>query len=152
MFSERIFQYSFLDEDFDNLYRTEQRTGRMVGYFSVLAIVIASLGLFGLASFSADLRTKVIGIRKVLGASVTGITGLLANEFVRFVVYANLLAWPLAYWAAHAWLQNFAYRTQVSWWTFPAVGMLALLAALLTVTCQSVRAARINPVEALRYE
>jgi putative ABC transport system permease protein len=152
MLSERLFQYSFLDEDFDHLYRNEQRIGQMVGGFSALAILIACLGLFGLAAFSAEQRTKEIGIRKVLGASVTGIIGLLSNEFTRLLVYANLIAWPLAYWAAHAWLQNFAYRTEVSWWMFPGVGFLALLAALLTVTYQSVRAALTNPVETLRYE
>jgi putative ABC transport system permease protein len=148
----RPFEYSFLDEEFDKLYKSEERIGKLFGYFTGLAIFIAGLGLFGLAAFAAERRTKEIGIRKVLGASVAGIAALLSKEFVRFVAVANLIAWPAAYYAMSRWLQNFAYRVNIGWWVFALAGGLALLIALLTVSTQAIKAALANPVEALRYE
>jgi putative ABC transport system permease protein len=108
--------------------------------------------LFGLAFFMAEQRTKEIGVRKVLGASVAGIAGLLSIDFVKLVLLANVMAWPVAYFAMNKWLQNFAYRIDINWWVFALAGGLALLIALLTVSTQAVRAARANPAEALRYE
>ncbi|MFQ5638927.1 MAG: ABC transporter permease [bacterium] len=146
------FEYSFLDEAFDNLYKSEQRFQEVFFYFSFLAIVIALLGLFSLASFSTEQRTKEIGVRKVLGASVMGIIGLLSKEFLKLVVIANVVCWPIAWYAMHKWLQNFAYRIDMGWWIFALAGGLALVIALLTVSTQAVRAALANPVESLRYE
>jgi putative ABC transport system permease protein len=117
-----------------------------------LAIFIASLGLFGLASFTAEQRTKEIGIRKALGDSVSGIILLLIKEFTKWVLVANVIAWPIAYWAMNRWLQNFAYRINVGLGTFVLAALLALVIALLTVGYQAVKAARVNPVVALRYE
>jgi putative ABC transport system permease protein len=146
------FEYSFLDEDFDNLYRAEQLRGKIFSAFAGLAIFIACLGLFGLAAFSAEQRTKEIGIRKILGAAATQIVFLLAKEFVVLVLIANLVAWPIAYWAMHNWLQDFAYRTSLRWDIFMFGGITALLISLLTVSFQAIKAAVANPVEALRYE
>ena len=144
--------YQFVDATLDNRYQTERRTGALFRYFTALAVLIACLGLFGLASFMAEQRTKEIGVRKVLGASVSGLAALLTREFARWVLLGNLVAWPLAYWAAQSWLQGFAYRTQVKLWLFPAAGALSLAVALLTVGYQAVRAARSHPIDALRYE
>jgi ABC-type antimicrobial peptide transport system permease subunit len=146
------FNYRFLDESLHNLYRAEQRVGKIINYFSFLAIFVACLGLFGLASFLAEQRTKEIGIRKVLGASVPGIVVLLSKEFLKWVLFANLVAWPVAYIAMNMWLQNFAYRTDIGWETFTLAGLLAFVIALLTVSFQTVKAAIANPVEALKYE
>ncbi|MGH7598155.1 MAG: FtsX-like permease family protein [bacterium] len=148
----RPFEYSFLDDDFDKLYRSEQRVSKFFISFSALAIFIACLGLFGLTAFAAEQRTKEIGIRKVLGASVAGIAGLLSSEFAKLVLVANIVAWPIAYYAMNRWLQDFAYRIEIGWWTFALAGGAALLIALLTVSAQAIRAALANPVEALRYE
>ena len=146
------FQYSFLDESINSLYQAEEKTERIAGAFSMLAIVIACLGLFGLASYATEQRTKEIGIRKVLGASVAGIVNLLSSDFTKLVIAANFIAWPVTYYAMNKWLQNFAYRIEISWWMFALAGGLALLIALLTVSTQAIRAALANPVEALRYE
>jgi len=145
-------EYFFLDENFDQLYRADQRLGRIFGYFSALAIFIAGMGLFGLASLTTAQRTKEVGIRKVLGASVGGVVALLSKDFVKLVLLANLIAWPIAYYAMNRWLQNFAYRVNLSWWVFALAGGVALLIALLTVSTQAIKAALANPVEALRYE
>lgn len=118
----------------------------------MLAVVIACLGLYGLAAFSAEQRTKEIGIRKVLGASVKNLVGLLSKEFLRLVIIANIIAWPLAWYAMNQWLQNFAYRINIAWWVFVLAGGLALLIALLTVAYQAIKAAVANPVKSLRYE
>ncbi|MCI0696531.1 ABC transporter permease [candidate division KSB1 bacterium] len=147
-----LFSFSFLDERYKNLYLTETRLGKIMDVFSGLAIFIASLGLLGLASYTIAQRTKEIGIRKVLGASVPGIVGLLAKDFIKLVLIANLLAWPLAYYATNRWLEDFAYRFEKGWWIFALAGGLALLIALLTVSAQAIKAALANPVEALRYE
>ncbi|UCH62033.1 MAG: ABC transporter permease [Fidelibacterota bacterium] len=146
------FDYSFMDEDFDALFRAEQSFGRIVSYFTGLTIFIACLGLFGLAAFTAERRTKEVGIRKALGASVPQVVGLLGKEFTTLLLIANVIAWPIAWYAMSKWLQNFAYRISLSWWTFLVAGALALLIALVTVSYQAVKAATANPVEALRYE
>ena len=126
--------------------------GMLFRYFTGLAVLIAWLGLFGLASFMAEQRTKEVGIRKILGASVSGLAALLTREFARWVLLANLVAWPFAYWAARSWLQGFAYRTRVPLRVFPLAGILTLAVALLTVGYQAIRAARGRPIDALRYE
>ena len=146
------FRYSFLDEQFSNLHASEQRMGHLLTVTSVLAIVLACLGLFGLAAFSAEIRTKEIGVRKVMGASLPGIVGLMTRDFMKLVFVANVLAWPLGYYAMTLWLESFAYRTDVSPWIFAATTLLAFVIAALTVSVQAVRAGLANPVEALRYE
>lgn len=146
------FTYSFLDEDLDAFYKAEARWGGIVGWAGGIAIFLGCLGLFGLAALSAVNRTKEIGIRKVLGASVAGIVGLLSKDFVKLVLVAFAVATPLAYFAMDKWLQNFAYRINVGWWVFAFAGGLAFVIALLTVSFQAIRAAIANPVEALRYE
>jgi putative ABC transport system permease protein len=145
-------QYSFLDQDYQRLYDSEQRVAQIFMAFSVLAILIACLGLFGLASFMAEQRTKEIGVRKVLGASVAGVAALLSKDFVKLVLVAFVVATPLAYFAMQRWLQDFAYRIEIGWWVFALAGGIALLIALLTVSFQALKAALANPVEALRYE
>jgi putative ABC transport system permease protein len=146
------FSYYFFDESLRAEYSAEQRMESMFAYFSVLSIVIASLGLFGLASFSAEQRTKEVGIRKVLGASVTGITMTLSKEFLAWVIVSNVIAWPVALYAMKTWLQGFAYRVEISVWVFVVAGLVALGVALLTVASRAVRVALANPVESLRYE
>ncbi|HEY5615570.1 MAG TPA: ABC transporter permease [Bacteroidota bacterium] len=149
---DRPFEFFFLDQAFNNLYRSETQLASIFNTFSLLAVVIGCLGLFGLASFTIQQRTKEIGIRKVMGASVAGVVVLLSKDFIMLVLIANILAWPIAYYAMSAWLQDFAYRVDMSWWIFAGAGGLALFIALLTVSIQAVRAALANPVEALRYE
>ncbi|OUJ71856.1 ABC transporter permease [Hymenobacter crusticola] len=147
---EEPFTYSFLDERFTQTYEAERRLGRILYIFAGFTIFVACLGLFGLATFTAEQRTKEIGIRKVLGASVTSIVALLSKDFLKLVLLANVVAWPLAWWAMHTWLQDFAYRITLSWWLFGAVGVVALLIALITVSVQAVRAAKADPVRNLR--
>lgn len=149
---QQPFTYSFLDRDFDALYRSERRTGRLLGVFSGLALLIACLGLFGLAALSAEQRTREIGIRKVLGASVTSIVGLFSREVAMLVLLAFIAATPVAYVALQRWLERFAYRIEISGWIFLGVGLAALAVALLTVSTQALRAALTDPVESLRYE
>lgn len=146
------FEYSFLDERFNNVYRAEQRIGEIFGSFAVLAIFVGCLGLFGLAAFVAEQRTKEIGIRKVLGASISSIVTLLSKEFVLLVGIANLIAWPAAYFIMKKWLEDFAYKTALSPWIFLAAGMAALLIALITIGFQSIKAALTNPVNSIKYE
>jgi putative ABC transport system permease protein len=146
------FEYQFLDQEFDRLYQKEQRLGKLFFYFSVLAVIISALGLLGLASFMAGQRTKEIGIRKVLGASVYGILLLLSKEFTRWIILANLIAWPIAWYIMTEWLQDFAYRTPIDWWIFIIAGSLTLLIAVITISSQALKAALSNPIEALRYE
>jgi putative ABC transport system permease protein len=148
----QAFTYSFLDEAYDNLYRTEMQLGRIFANVTGISLFIACLGLFGLASFSTERRIKEIGIRKVLGASVPSVVFLLSGEFTRWVLAANLIAWPAAYWIMQGWLERFAYHTRPGLPVFLLSGVGALLVALLTVSCQSVRAARADPVESLRHE
>jgi putative ABC transport system permease protein len=144
--------FHFLDDDYDNLYRTERRMGKIFGYFSLLAIIISCLGLIGLSSFMAERRTKEIGIRKINGAKSNEIFSLLSKEYIIWVMISIIIACPIAWYAMHKWLQNFAYRINISWWIFAIAGFMALLIALLTVSWQSYRAAGKNPVDALRYE
>ncbi|MEO0331156.1 MAG: FtsX-like permease family protein, partial [Bacteroidota bacterium] len=146
------FTYSFLDQNFDALFRADQRVGMIFGSFALLTIIIACLGLLALAAFMAEQRTKEIGIRKVLGASVKSIVLLLSKDFTRLVIIAFVVATPLAYWAMQQWLNDFAYRTNIGLSTFVLAGLLALLIALLTISYQSVRAALANPVDSLRDE
>ncbi len=146
------FEYVFFDDQFDMLYKAEIQAGKVITAFACLAVFIACLGLLGLASFTASQRTKEIGIRKVLGATTTGILVLLNRNFVTRVLVANIIAWPLAYYAMNKWLQNFAYRIRINVWMFLASAVIALLIALFTVSYQTLRAARGNPVDSLRYE
>jgi putative ABC transport system permease protein len=144
--------YSFMDQDFDASYRTEQRTGQIFIIFTTLAIVIACLGLFGLAAYAAEQRTKEIGIRKVLGASVTAITRMLSIDFVKLVGISILIASPIAWYLMNLWLRDFAYRINIQWWVLVAAGGAALLVAVITVSFQSIRAALANPVDSLKNE
>jgi putative ABC transport system permease protein len=146
------FHYSFLDESFDNLYKKEQRYGKLFGYFALIAIFIASLGLFGLALFSTNQRFKEIGIRKVFGSSSTKIVFLLTGSFTKWVVLANLIGWPVAYYFMKQWLKNFAYQTNISWVVFGTALMTSVLIAVITVVFQASRAANTNPAEVLRDE
>jgi hypothetical protein len=148
----QLFQYSFLSEDFSQLYRGEDNLSEVFRYFTGIAIFIACLGLFGLAAFAAEQRTKEIGVRKVLGASAAQLVNLLSKDFVKLVLIANLVAWPLAYFIMKCWLQNFAYRIDIGWQVFVLAGGAAVLIALLTVSSQALKAALANPVESLRYE
>lgn len=150
--AEDPMSYSFLDERFNNTYKTEQKTGTLLGVFAGLTIFIACLGLFGLAMFTAQQRTKEIGIRKILGASVAQVTGMLSKEFLKLVIIACVIAFPLSWWAMHTWLQNFAYRTHLSWWVFAVAALVALLIAVLTISLQAIKAAIANPVKSLRTE
>ena len=149
---EMPFKYNFLDDRFDEMYRTEQRVGKVALTFAMLTIFIACLGLFGLITYISEQRTKEIGIRKVLGASVGNITTLLTKDFIKLVLIAIAIASPIAWWAMHKWLQDFAYRIDIQWWVFALAGVIALLIALLTVSFQAIKAALANPVKSLRTE
>jgi putative ABC transport system permease protein len=146
------FRFQFLDEALDSLYRAEERTGTIFRYFALLAVVVSCLGLFGLASFMAEQRTKEIGIRKVLGASIQGIVVLFTKEFTKWVLAANLFAWPAAYLAVGKWLQGYAYRIKIRAMPFLTAAALSALIALLTVSYHSLRSARSHPADAIRYE
>ncbi|MCK5055058.1 MAG: ABC transporter permease [Candidatus Aminicenantes bacterium] len=149
-YPDLIFDFKFLDDRIDSLYGSERRAFRMMGYFTLIAIFIASLGLFGLATFSTKRRRKEIGIRKIHGASGINIIIMLSMEFLKGVVVAFIIACPVAYYSMNRWLQNFAYRAEISWWIFVVGGMIALGITLLTVNWQILQAARINPVDTLR--
>jgi putative ABC transport system permease protein len=146
------FSYAFMDDLFDKTYAAEQKTGTILDIFAVLTIFVACLGLFGLATYTAEQRTKEIGIRKVLGASVAQVTQLLSAEFLKLVLIASLIAFPVSWWAMNKWLQSFAYRISISWWIFAVAGLTALFIALFTVIFQAIRAALANPVKSLRSE
>jgi ABC-type antimicrobial peptide transport system permease subunit len=146
------FEYHFLDQKYDSLYRKENKIGTILNAFTLFAIVISCLGLFGLASFLTEQRTNEIGIRKVLGASESGIVFLLSKQFTKWVLIANLFAWPAAYFIMNEWLKSFAYRIEIGIWGFLLSGMLAVGIALFTVSFQALRAARANPIDSLRYE
>jgi len=149
---EAPFTYSFLDERFNDTYRTEQKIGQILGLFAGMTIFVACLGLFGLATFMAEQRTKEIGVRKVLGASVTSIVALLSKDFLKLVGIAIVLSVPVAWYVMDRWLQDFAYKIELSWWVFALAGLLAVGIALATVSFQSVKAALMNPVKSLRSE
>ncbi len=146
------YSYQFLDEAFSQMYQSEQRVGKIALLFAILAIVIASLGLFGLATFMAEQRMKEIGIRKVMGASVQRIVGLMTREFVGLVCISFVIAAPVAWWAMNKWLNDFAFRINISWWMFALSALLALAIAMITVGVQAFRAAIINPVKSLKTE
>jgi putative ABC transport system permease protein len=148
----QTFDYFFLDEAFDKQYRDDEKLGIILSNFSVLAILIACLGLFGLASFTVEKRTKEIGIRKALGASVFSIILLLLKEFTKLILLANVIAWPIAYFTMNRWLQNYAYRIEIGLSAFVLAGLIVVVIASLTVGYQALKAARANPVDALRYE
>ncbi|MCY7351982.1 MAG: ABC transporter permease [Cytophagaceae bacterium] len=149
---EEPFTYAFMDELVDKTYQSEQKVGVILNSFALLTIFIACLGLFGLATFTAEQRTKEIGVRKVLGASVASIVGLLSKDFLKLVLVAMVLAAPIAWYAMNQWLQDFAYKIDLEWWVFALAGLLALLIALLTVSFQAIKAALMNPVKSLRSE
>jgi putative ABC transport system permease protein len=152
MASGMPFSYRFLDEGFDNMYRAERRTGKIALIFSILTILVACLGLFGLATFMAEQRTKEISIRKVLGLSIGGIVQLLSKDFLKLVLIAFVIAIPVASYFMNKWLMDFAYRINISWWVFATAGITALFIALLTVSFQAIKAAVANPVKSLRTE
>jgi len=145
-------EYEFVDLALENQYHAQQRTGRIVLYFSLLAIFVSCLGLFGLATFSAEQRVKEIGIRKVLGASVADIATLFSGDFIKLVIVAIIIACPVAWWATNKWLQDFAYRVEIQWWVFGIAIIAALSVAMLTVSFQAIKAALTNPVKSLRTE
>jgi ABC-type antimicrobial peptide transport system permease subunit len=151
-YPEYPFELHFLDADFERLYEAEQRTGKVFRYFTILAILISCLGLFGLASFTAEQRTKEIGVRKVMGASVQQIVTLLSSEYLKWMLVANLIAWPLAWYVMNKWLQNFAYKIQINLAYFLLAGIATCAIALVTVSFQTIKAANSNPVKALNYE
>jgi putative ABC transport system permease protein len=146
------FSYTFMDDDFNQLYHAEAQTGKLFIAFAVFAILIACLGLFGLVTYATEQRTKEIGIRKVLGANVSRIVALLSRDFARLVLIAALIAFPVSWWAMNIWLQSFTYRTDINWWIFPLAGMAAFLIAMVTMCFQTIRAALANPVSSLRSE
>jgi putative ABC transport system permease protein len=149
---DQPFEYRFLDEHFAEMYNADRAVSKVVGILAGLAILISCLGLFGLASYSAERRVKEIGIRKVLGASMQNITAMLSKDFIRLVIISNLIAWPIAWIGVSRWLRDFAYRVPVSWWVFIAAAGIALLIALFTVSFQAIKAAIANPVKSLRTE
>ncbi len=145
-------EYEFLDDAFNKLYHDDRQASTLILVFAIVAIVISCLGLFGLAAFTAERRTKEIGIRKVLGASVAGIARLLTKDFVKLVVIALVIALPIAWMGMNKWLQNFAYRINISWWMFLMAGALVIFIAFATISFQSIKAAIANPVKSLKTE
>lgn len=146
------FSYQFMDDAFDNMYRSEQRVGKVALSFAIFAIIIACLGLFGLATYMAEQRTKEIGVRKVLGASIRNLITMLSADFLKLVLLAALLSFPVAWFFMHKWLEDFAFRVDIGWWIFAAAGIVAVLIALVTVSFQAIKAAMANPVNSLRTE
>jgi putative ABC transport system permease protein len=152
VFPDFPFVFSFLDERIENMYKVERKLGQSFNYFTLIAVILSCLGLLGLASYMTEKKTKEIGVRKVLGATVPNILFLLTKEFTKFVFLANIIAWPIAYYIMNKWLQNFAYRIDLSVWIFILSGLAALVVALITIGYQSIKAAMANPVDSLRYE
>ncbi|MBB6110932.1 putative ABC transport system permease protein [Mucilaginibacter lappiensis] len=146
------FEYSFMDEDFDAAYRSEQRTGKLFLSFTTLAVIIACLGLFSLAAYAAEQRNKEIGIRKILGAGVSTIVAMLSKDFIKLVFISIIIATPLAWLMMNKWLQGYAYRQNIQWWMLLSAGAGALVIAIVTISSQSFKAARSNPVDSLRSE
>jgi putative ABC transport system permease protein len=149
---ETPYDYTFIDTNFERLYEAEQRQESIFTAFAIIAILIACLGLFGLSAFTISQRVKEIGIRKVLGASIGSIVTLLSKDFLKLVIIAAVIAFPVAWYAMHSWLQDFAYRITIPWWIFLIAGVIAALIALATISFQSIRAALANPVKNLRTE
>jgi putative ABC transport system permease protein len=152
IFAGKGFSYTFFDDDIAKLYEKEQKTSRLLRLTMVIAIFISCMGLLGLATFAAEQRSKEVSIRKVLGASVTRIASMLTTDFLWPVALAIVIATPVAWYFVQAWLQDFAYRTNIPWWIFAVCGLAAVVIAMLTVGYQAVRAAVRNPVESLRNE
>src|SRR5690606_15396372 len=150
--SDKPFDYQFVSEEFNHLYRGEKNVGTLVLTFSLLAVFVSCLGLYGLATFGAEQRLKEIGVRKVMGATVSGIVALLSRDFVKLVLIAVIIASPIAWYAMNHWLADFAYRIDIEWWMFAIAGLVAVVIALLTVSFQAIKAAVANPVESLRSE
>ena len=146
------FEYRFMDDEFNKLFTSEVMIGKLSRLFAILTIVISCLGLFGLAAYTAERRTKEIGIRKVLGASLSNVVTLLSKDFLRLVAMAAIIAFPLAWWFMSRWLDDYAYRIQLSWWVFGIAGVLAVVIALGTVSFQALKAGLSNPVKSLRTE
>ena len=146
------FRYTFLDKSFEAQYKSDQRAGALFNVFAGIAIFISCLGLFGLATYTAQVKTKEIGIRKVLGASVSGIVTLISKDFLKLVIIAIVIATPVGWFAMNKWLQGFAYKVNISWWVFVFAGILATVIALLTISFQAIKAAIANPVKSLRTE
>lgn len=146
------FKYFFTDDEMYKNYKAEHTVSKISRYFAFLAIFISCLGLFGLVTFTAEQRFKEIGIRKVLGASVSGIVKMLSKDFLKLVFIAAVIAFPVAWWAMNSWLGDFEYRVNIGWWVFVVAGVVALLIALLTVSFQAIKAANANPVKSLRTE
>jgi ABC-type antimicrobial peptide transport system permease subunit len=146
------FEYKFVDEDYARKFQDEERIGKLASFFAVLAILISCLGIFGLASFVAEQRTKEIGVRKVMGASVVNLWGMLSKDFVVLVVISLFIAMPMAYYFMNSWLLKYEYRTAIAWWIFALAAAGALLITLCTVSYQSIKAALANPVNSLRSE
>jgi putative ABC transport system permease protein len=146
------FSYRFLDDAFDRMYRAEQRVGQISIAFSILAILVACMGLFGLATYAAEQRLKEIGIRKVLGASVTSIVKMLSADFMKLILISALIAFPISWWAMHNWLANFAFRINIAWWVYIVAAGIAFFIALTTISFQAIKAAVSNPVNSLRAE
>lgn len=146
------FKYKFYDQELEAMYKEEQNFSKLINLATVIAIVISCLGLFGLAIITAFQRTKEIGVRKVLGASVAGIVRILSSDFVKLILVALLIASPIAWWSMNKWLSDFAYRIEIKWWMFAATGISAVVVALLTVGFHAVKAAVANPVKSLRSE
>ena len=145
-------EYDFMDENFDALYKDDMQTSTLILMFALIAVFISAMGLFGLAAFAAEQRTKEIGIRKVLGATISNISRLLSMEFVKLVIISMIIAFPIAQWAFSHWMENFAYRIGISWWIYGLAGLFALLIALGTVSFQAIKAAMANPVNSLRSQ
>jgi predicted permease len=146
------FEYRFMDEEFDKLFKSETLTGKLSRVFAFLAILISCLGLFGLAAYTAERRTKEIGVRKVLGATISNVVALLSKDFLRLVAIASVVAFPVAWWFMHKWLEDYPYRITIQWWVFAIAGLLAVIIALFTVSFQAIKAAIANPVKSLRTE
>jgi putative ABC transport system permease protein len=146
------FTYTFMDDDFNKLYESDQRNGKIILSFSLFTIMIACLGLFGLVTYAAEQRTKEIGIRKVLGASISTVIKLLTVDFIKLIIIALVIAFPLAWWVMHMWLQGFVYRVNISWWIFLLAGLCTLTIAFLTIFYQAIKTSVINPVNSLRIE
>jgi putative ABC transport system permease protein len=146
------FEYSFMDEEFDALYRTDQTIGKVFGVFTFLSLSVACLGLLGLAMYTAERRTKEIGIRKVLGASVQNLVAMLSKDFLKLVTMASVIAFPIAWYAMNKWLEDFAYPTNINWWIFAITGAITVVIALATISFQSIKAALMNPVKSLKNE
>lgn len=152
LFPENPFESFFLDMDFNRQYKADEQAGRIFSMFTLLGLFIACLGLFGLASFMAETRTREIGIRKVLGASTPGLVLMMSKQFTKWVILANGMAWPIAYVVINRWLKNFTYRSNIGIEIYVLAGAFALFIALLTISFQSIKAATSNPVDALKYE